>query len=263
MRAVRPTPLLLLVTVVLVALALLRPVDHDESQYVAAAMLMADGWLPYRDYAYLQTPLQPFAFAPLLWVFGAFAWPALLIANALLGVTTIAAGWRVMREGGVAPGVATVSAALFAAGLHESQPTAVTFHPAAADGKEPAFVSLAYPDGVTVHVNRPQRLRTEGPAVTHERAIRIAGDGGGRAARPVPVYRGGSIYADFIEGAKTRERPFRDLEPAVNTMVALHLAGLAFRLQRSLTWDRVTQRFPGDEDANRFLDRARREPWIL
>lgn len=115
MRAVRPTPLLLLLTVVLVALALLRPVDHDESQYVAAAMLTADGWLPYRDYAYLQTPLQPFAFAPLLWVFGAFAWPALRIANALLGVTTIAAGWRVMREGRVAPGVATVSAALFAA----------------------------------------------------------------------------------------------------------------------------------------------------
>jgi hypothetical protein len=46
-------------------------------------------------------------------------------------------------------------------------------------------------------------------------------------------------------------------------MVALHLAGLALRLQRSLTWDPATQRFPGDDEANRFLDRARREPWIL
>jgi predicted dehydrogenase len=160
-------------------------------------------------------------------------------------------------------GAHNMGGALFAAGLHEAQPTAVTFHPPAADAKEAAFVSLAYPGAVTVHVNRPQRLRTEAPAVTHDRAIRIAGDGGGRPARPVPVHRGGSIYADFIECVKTRERPFRDLEPAVNTMVALHLAGLALRLERSLTWDPATQRFPGDDDANRFLDRARREPWIL
>jgi hypothetical protein len=49
----------------LVALAILRPVDHDESQYVAAARLTAAGLLPYRDYPYFQTPLQPFLFAPL------------------------------------------------------------------------------------------------------------------------------------------------------------------------------------------------------
>jgi predicted dehydrogenase len=161
-------------------------------------------------------------------------------------------------------GAHNMGGALFAAGLHGSQPTAVTFQPAAADGKEPPFVSLAYPDGVIVHVNRPQRLQTESPAVLHERGIRIAGDGGVRAARPVPDYRGqGGIYGDFVECVKARGRPFRDIEPAVNTMVALHLVGLAFRLQRSLTWDRAQQRFTADAAADRFLDRARREPWIL
>ena len=49
----------------LVAIALLRRLSIDESQYVASAVLTAKGLLPYRDYAYLQTPLQPFAFAPL------------------------------------------------------------------------------------------------------------------------------------------------------------------------------------------------------
>ncbi|HET9511028.1 MAG TPA: DUF2029 domain-containing protein [Sphingomonas sp.] len=115
MRALRPAAFALLLTIVLIALALLRPVDHDESQYVAAAMLTADGWLPYRDYAYLQTPLQPFAFAPIAWSAGALAWPALRIANALLGIVTIVAAGCAMRDGGVRPTIAGASAALLAA----------------------------------------------------------------------------------------------------------------------------------------------------
>jgi hypothetical protein len=73
----------------------------------------------------------------------------------------------------------------------------------------------------------------------------------------------GSIYGDFIACVKTRERPFRDIEFGVNTMTAPHMVALAGRLQRSLEWDRATQQFVGDEEANRLLDRARREPWTL
>ena len=62
---------------------------------------------------------------------------------------------------------------------------------------------------------------------------------------------------------KTRERPFRDLELGVNTMTAPHLVAIAQRLERSLEWDRTAQRFMNDEEANRLLDRARREPWTL
>jgi hypothetical protein len=80
----------------------------------------------------------------------------------------------------------------------------------------------------------------------------------------VPVYKGtGGIYGDFIESVKTRERPFRDIELAVNTMTGPHMIGIAYRLQRSLNWDAATQQFTGDAEANRLLDRARREPWIL
>jgi hypothetical protein len=82
--------------------------------------------------------------------------------------------------------------------------------------------------------------------------------------QPVPSYRGnGGIYGDFIECVKTRERPFRDLELCVNTMTAPHMVGIAQRLERSLEWDRAAQRFMNDEEANRLLDRARREPWTL
>jgi hypothetical protein len=37
----------------------------------------------------------------------------------------------------------------------------------------------------------------------------------------------------------------------------------ADRLKRSLKWDPAKREFPGDEEANRLLDRARREPWVL
>jgi hypothetical protein len=71
------------------------------------------------------------------------------------------------------------------------------------------------------------------------------------------------IYGDFIDCVKTREKPFRDIELAVNTMTGPHMIAIAYRLERSLKWDRDAQQFTGDEEANRLVDRARREPWIL
>jgi predicted dehydrogenase len=153
---------------------------------------------------------------------------------------------------------------IFATDLRELQPAKVTYHPASSDGKEAVYVSVTYPNGVALHHNRPQQLRPQNPLVGGRGAIQIAGDGQPRAAKPVPVYKGsGGIYGDFIECVKTRERPFRDIELAVNTMTAPHMIGIAYRLQRSLNWDVATQQFIGDEEANRLCDRARREPWIL
>jgi predicted dehydrogenase len=152
--------------------------------------------------------------------------------------------------------------AIFAAELRELQPNQVTFHPRSADGN-PAYVSLAYPNGTEIFHNRPGHLRPA-PSVAHGGSILIAGDGGVREAKPVPLYKGtGGIYGDFIECVKTRQRPFRDIELAVNTMTAPHMIAIGYRLQRSLAWDRQAQAFTGDEEANRLLDRARREPWML
>jgi hypothetical protein len=42
-----------------------------------------------------------------------------------------------------------------------------------------------------------------------------------------------------------------------------HLAGLAYKLQRSLKWDPVQEQFLGDDEANRLCSRALREPWRM
>ena len=80
----------------------------------------------------------------------------------------------------------------------------------------------------------------------------------------MPIYKGtGGIYGDFLALRKTRQRPFRDIELATHTIAVCHLGFIAYGLKRSLKWDQAKQEFPGDEEANRLLDRARREPWVL
>ncbi|TCQ01085.1 hypothetical protein C8J46_101443 [Sphingomonas sp. PP-F2F-A104-K0414] len=101
-------------TILFTTLALLRSVDHDESQYVAAAALTAHGLLPYRDFAYLQTPLQPYLFAPVALLAGSWTWPALRILNALLGIATIACVHTAARTLGAKPKAALTCAAVFA-----------------------------------------------------------------------------------------------------------------------------------------------------
>lgn len=110
-----PTRVLILVTLALVVLSLIRPLDHDESQYVAAAALTADGLLPYRDYAYLQTPLQPLLFAPVAALAGAWTWPALRLVNALLAALAVAATFLTARRTGASARTALIAALGFAA----------------------------------------------------------------------------------------------------------------------------------------------------
>ena len=111
----RPRQLMLALVVALVLLALIRRIDHDESQYVAAAVLSAGGHLPYRDFAYLQTPLQPLLFAPVTLLAGSSTWLALRLVNAVLGAVTVAGVFRAARLADVGERVAIAAAALFAA----------------------------------------------------------------------------------------------------------------------------------------------------
>ena len=69
---------------------------------------------------------------------------------------------------------------------------------------------------------------------------------------------------------KTRGKPFRDIESAVNTMVLPHLATIAVsQLAKPDKKEGLEEpkgpelKRTGDAEANRFLDTARREPWQL
>ncbi len=84
--ASKPAPGIVLVsTALLLGISLLtRPINHDEGQYVGAIALMRSG-LPYRDFAYLQTPLQPLLLAPLSFLSAGWLLVGARVANALFG----------------------------------------------------------------------------------------------------------------------------------------------------------------------------------
>lgn len=140
--------------------------------------------------------------------------------------------------------------ATFAVDVREMQPEEVVYN----DSSEGKYLTYRYPNGLLLYHNRP-----------HTENMQVEGTPGEkRPAKPIPTYKGqGGIYGDFIHAVKTRERPFRDIEFAVNSVMVSHLGIIAYTLQRSLKWDATKQEFPDDEEANRFLDRARREPWQL
>ena len=140
--------------------------------------------------------------------------------------------------------------ATFAVDVRELEPVEVIYH----DGKEGRYLEYRYPNGLLLYHNHP------GMGNLHV----VGTPGEKKPPKPVPTYKGqGGIYGDFIHCVKTREKPFRDIEIAVHTMAVCHLGLIAYALRRSLKWDPVKYEFPGDEEANRYVDRARREPWVL
>src|SRR5579872_6924271 len=140
--------------------------------------------------------------------------------------------------------------ATFICDVRDLQPAEVVYH----DDKEGKYLAYRYPNGLVIYHNRP-----------HTENLHIEGTPGEMLPpKPVPGYKGKEeIYGDFIECVKTREKPFRDIESAVNTAVLAHLGNIAYQLRRSLKWDAARQEFVDDAQANRLCDRARREPWQL
>lgn len=89
-REHRLVPALLLAAALLIALSVaVRPINHDESQYVAAIALMRSGW-PYVDFAYLQTPLQPLLLSPLAAIPAGWLLVATRTANGLFAMASLA-----------------------------------------------------------------------------------------------------------------------------------------------------------------------------
>jgi len=140
-------------------------------------------------------------------------------------------------------------AAMFITDMRGEGPIAVT----PPNGKDVQYLTYEFANGLKLY-----HKGGNGP-------IDIIGTPNERVpAKAMPHYKGAtSIYGDFLNSVKTRERPFRDIEFAHRTATVCHLGNIAYQLNRPLKWDPVKEEFPGDEQANRFLDRAKREPWTI
>ncbi|HWQ54710.1 MAG TPA: Gfo/Idh/MocA family oxidoreductase [Bryobacteraceae bacterium] len=75
----------------------------------------------------------------------------------------------------------------------------------------------------------------------------------------------GSHFENFIACVRSRKREdlhCEILEGHMSTALC-HLANIAFRTGRKLTFDPAAETFPGDAEANRYLTRKYREPFVV
>jgi len=86
-------------------------------------------------------------------------------------------------------------------------------------------------------------------------AVRKAWEGPGWISRP--------HMQNWIDCIKTRERPNADVEIGHRSISVCHLANIAREIGRKLEWDPDTETFPGDNEANAYVNRPRRKGWEL
>jgi hypothetical protein len=68
---------------------------------------------------------------------------------------------------------------------------------------------------------------------------------------------------NFFECVASREEPIMNVEAGHSVATLCHLGNIARRLGRRLRWDAEKEIFPGDEEANTYLDFERRKAYEL
>jgi predicted dehydrogenase len=81
--------------------------------------------------------------------------------------------------------------------------------------------------------------------------------------KDVQLYKSPGHQRDWLNCIRSRCRPICDVEIGARSVTVCHLGNLAYWNHRKLRWDPTKWEFVDDAEANRWLDRARRDPWSL
>ncbi len=68
---------------------------------------------------------------------------------------------------------------------------------------------------------------------------------------------------NWLNCIKTREKPNADVEIGYRSITVCHLANIAREIGRKIRWDPEKEIFPGDDEANAYLDRPKRKGYEL
>jgi len=70
-------------------------------------------------------------------------------------------------------------------------------------------------------------------------------------------------HRNFLDCIKTRREPIAPAEVAHRSTTTCHVTNICLRLGRKLRWDPSAENFVNDDQANRFVMRAKRSPWKI
>ena len=82
-------------------------------------------------------------------------------------------------------------------------------------------------------------------------------------ADAVHVYKSDNHMENFFQCVATRKDPIMPVEAAHSVATLCHLGNIARRLGRRLQWDPKKEIFPGDDEANRYVDVPKRKKYQL
>jgi predicted dehydrogenase len=68
---------------------------------------------------------------------------------------------------------------------------------------------------------------------------------------------------NWLECIRNRKEPIATAEIGHRSATICHLGNIGYQLRRPLRWDPVKEQFVKDDEANKLVDRALREPWKL
>ena len=77
------------------------------------------------------------------------------------------------------------------------------------------------------------------------------------------VYRSDNHMENFFACVTSRKDPIMNIEAGHSVAALCHLGNIARRLGRRLNWDPEREIFPGDEEANRYIDCPKRKGFEL
>ncbi len=79
----------------------------------------------------------------------------------------------------------------------------------------------------------------------------------------IHLYESTNHTENWLECIKSREKPIADVEIGQRSTTLCHLGNIARWVGRKMVWDPEKEIFPGDDEANAFLDRPRRKGYEL
>ncbi len=79
----------------------------------------------------------------------------------------------------------------------------------------------------------------------------------------IHLYESPGHQRDWLGCVRSRKRPICDVQIGARSVTVCHLGNLVYWNRRKLKWDPKRWQFPGDDEANGWRDRQRRDPWQL
>ena len=79
----------------------------------------------------------------------------------------------------------------------------------------------------------------------------------------IRLYESNNHMQNWLDCIRSREKPIADVEIGHRSTSLCHLVNIARWVGHKLRWDPEKETFPGDEEANSYLDRPRRKPYEL